>query len=602
MKFNERGTVGKIRLGLLLLLAVGLTSVGCKKKGEENSVSSSTTTSVLSLTSYSPADGAASVAIDTTLVLVFNQPLSEGALTVTSTSECTGALQLSADDFKTCLPLGSPVLSETATYTVTPVSQLLNATTYKIKVTGLGDEVVSPNGFITVSKATTTTTTTTVTNPAPKVSSTSPAAGATAVALDSTLSVTFDASMDSSTLTGSTSGSTCSGSVQLSVDQFATCRPLTSQPTADSTYKTFSFKSALGAGLNYKIRVTTAAKSGAGVALESNFTQDTAFSTATNVGTLSGQVTDFTSTALSGVSVSFKRDGAVYSTTTTDGSGNYSASLPVDGFDVVFSKSGYFDQTLSVTTADGVTTTARTQKLLLSSSTGTGTITGTISDAVSGTGLAGATLNLRSGQGAKTGTILTSATTDSGGTAGLYSFANIAAGWYTVEVVKTGYQTTYFEVYSQGTGTWANQGTSVTTTLSAGQARIVLRWGATPGDLDSYLSGPDNGGFLINYGNTAPAGVNANLDRDSTSGYGPETITITTLAGTGTYCYYVHNYSGTPAISTSSAVVTAFTSTDTYTYYVPNQAGLYWNVFKIVNGTFSTLNAVQSTAPNTSCQ
>ncbi|OGG99358.1 MAG: hypothetical protein A2600_02220 [Candidatus Lambdaproteobacteria bacterium RIFOXYD1_FULL_56_27] len=592
--------MGKLRVGLLLLLVLSLASVGCKKKGTENTASSSTgTTTSLSLTSYSPADGAASVAIDTSLDLVFNQALSEGALTVTLTGECTGALQLSADDFKTCLPLGNPVLSETATYKVTPVSNLLNATTYKIKVTGLGDEVVSPSGFITVSKAATTTT---VTNPAPKVSSTSPAAGATAVALDSTLSVTFDASMDSSTLTGSSSGSSCTGSVQLSVDQFATCRPLTSQPTADSTYKTFSFKSALGSRLSYKIRVTTTAKSGAGVALESNYTQDTAFATVTNVGTLSGQVTDFTSTALSGVTVSFKRDGAVYSSTTTDSLGNYSASLPVDEFELLFTKTGFLDQTLSVTIADGVTTTARTQKLLLSSYTGTGTITGSISDAVSGTGLAGATLNLRSGQGAKTGTVVATATTDSGVTAGLYSFTGIAAGWYTVEVIKTGYQTTYFEVYSQGTGTWANQGTSVTTTLSAGQARILLRWGATPTDLDSYLSGPDNGGFLIYYGSTTIAGVNANLDQDTTSGYGPETITITTLAGTGTYCYYVHNYSGTPAISASGAVVTAFTSTDSYTYYVPNQAGGYWNVFKIVNGVFSTINAVQSTAPSTTCQ
>ena len=146
-----------------------------------------------------------------------------------------------------------------------------------------------------------------------------------------------------------------------------------------------------------------------------------------------------------------------------------------------------------------------------------------------------------------------------------------------------------------------------TTVLAAGQitaspeivgegVRFVLTWGAIPYDLDSHLMTPS--GYHVYFANSAPSGAGANLDVDDVSGYGPETITITAQES-GTYGYYVYNFSGSPEITTSGAEVHIFDETGLLeAVSVPTSgSGLYWNVATLSGSTLTIIDEISSTTP-----
>ena len=115
----------------------------------------------------------------------------------------------------------------------------------------------------------------------PQVASTSPADGATPTA-GPAISVTFTAAMAPATLTGQTAAGACSGSIQVSLDGFASCVAFSSASASLSGGNTTAaFTAAPGLLVNraYQIRVTTAAQSAAGLALPSQFTQPDGFTT-----------------------------------------------------------------------------------------------------------------------------------------------------------------------------------------------------------------------------------------------------------------------------------------------------------------------------------
>jgi hypothetical protein len=108
----------------------------------------------------------------------------------------------------------------------------------------------------------------------PTVLSTAPADGAQGVASTPNLSVVFDEPMSSATMSASTTGSACSGTLQLSADDFGTCVAMSAPPTASNGNQTFSVQPAapLASMQSYKLRVTTAATDAAGNALAAAYT------------------------------------------------------------------------------------------------------------------------------------------------------------------------------------------------------------------------------------------------------------------------------------------------------------------------------------------
>ena len=127
---------------------------------------------------------------------------------------------------------------------------------------------------------------------APSVTMTAPADGATAAAT-TTIAVSFSAAMNPATLTGQTALGACSGSIQVSLDSFATCVAFaTAAPTmnASNTMATFTPQPGLLVNRTYKIRVTTAAASATSVALPAAYTSATGFGTTNPLASSTGVV------------------------------------------------------------------------------------------------------------------------------------------------------------------------------------------------------------------------------------------------------------------------------------------------------------------------
>ena len=332
-------------------------------------------------------------------------------------------------------------------------------------------------------------------------------------------------------------------------------------------------------------------------------------------GIIKGTVLDNASDALSGVSVTFAKSGTTSSVVTTEDNGTYSkTSLSSGNYTLTYSKSGYLEMSQSAElTADNETLTVATVKQFPDTCASTGTISGTIQDAVdSSVVVSGVSLSIRSGMNTTSGTIIKTATTDSSGN---YSLSSMSAGWYTIQFSKSGYITGNFNVYS--CGSVGSQDSQISTSLATGTMRIVLHWGASSGlgVVDSHLTGPDNasGRFHVYWNSVSGQDVfyyatnsfscsgctvsqksdNVTLDQDDYNGDpGTETMTIQTDSWrSGTYRYSAHNYSkatgsdGNPTDTTfaesGTTVKVYYGDSEPTTYNVPNRAGTLWTVFTI---------------------
>lgn len=234
---------------------------------------------------------------------------------------------------------------------------------------------------------------------------------------------------------------------------------------------------------------------------------------------------------------------------------------------------------------------------------GNGTASGTVINALTGSGVeSGLKLNIRRGynntsQGAIEATLYTAAN-------GTYS-VTLPAGYYTVQILDerptsngiVKYQSGFFNIKVLGANVIGNQNGVVTPILPDGQIRIVLKWGATPSDLDSHLVGPNaNGSSQFHtyygsksYGESTSSGYvkYADLDVDDTSSYGPETTTIYKQSP-GIYKFYVHDYtnrysSSSMGIANSAASIEVYmgnTDRPLAVYNAPNLGGTLWNVFE----------------------
>jgi uncharacterized protein YfaP (DUF2135 family) len=218
-----------------------------------------------------------------------------------------------------------------------------------------------------------------------------------------------------------------------------------------------------------------------------------------------------------------------------------------------------------------------------------GDLSGYISSATDDSRLANATINLREGGDVETGEISVTASTGSDGT---YSFSNVEAGEYTAEIIFAGYSTVYQNLTIVGNSTMI-QNFALSPTLAAGEVRIVLTWGEAPRDLDSYLQGPKatSGEYTISFRNKTEE--NTSLDRDDTSSFGPETITISSQ-NSGAYSYWVKPYSGTSSsLANSSAIVSIYDENGLAEQIkVPSGTGYKWNVFTMSSGVITVVNTI----------
>jgi hypothetical protein len=309
---------------------------------------------------------------------------------------------------------------------------------------------------------------------------------------------------------------------------------------------------------------------------------------------------------------------------------------------VTYSKSGYLSVTLTeLLETDGETLNLETVRLLDENCT-SGTMSGTITDAVTGDNMSGVELFYVRGKNKHfmwwQGTYF-GETADNGSWTlptpncqddGRYRICGrnwdtevisditsaTPAGWYTIQSKKSGYYNDYHD--AKACGDQSNQNNSLSAWLNIGEMRIILKWPKTNPitaiDLDSHLSIPnkdDNGtvhlsrdtNVVVNgsichkcdyyiYG----ANDNVTLDKDHKASTPPapppgdETMTITKVRS-GTYSYSVHNHTDKAAntdakktnFSKSNAKVKVLYNNEgtlvRKRFYSPNDNGTLWRVF-----------------------
>ena len=476
---------------------------------------------------------------------------------------------------------------------------------------------------------------------APTVSYVSPIDNSTYNSPATTVAVTFSENIETGSVTTNTSDTTCSGSFQLSSDNFTTCIKMSAAPVASDNDTTFTITpaSSLSATTTFKVKITTSVTDISCNTLGSDNKSIVGFSTSpSGSGTISGSVqSNNTNSYLSGVGISW---GSTVATTTSDSNGDFSqASLSLGMHSVTYSKSGYLSLTLTeLLETDGETLNLETVKLLDEDCT-SGTMSGKITNAVTGENMSGVDLWYIKGKNKRfaywQGTFF-GQTADNGSWTLPNSNCSPAwrcgdhyntderrwvknditsptpGGWYTILSEKSGYYQGYHDAKS--CGNQANQNNSLSATMNEGEMRIILRWPktnpVTGKDLDSHLSIPnkdDNGTVHIWYGTSNEYSVaddyyiygandNVTLDKDHNDDSSPasppgdETITITKVRS-GTYSYSVHNYTeklrstSPPAdnLSKSNAKVEVIYNKEgtlvRKRFYAPSDNGTLWGVF-----------------------
>lgn len=252
----------------------------------------------------------------------------------------------------------------------------------------------------------------------------------------------------------------------------------------------------------------------------------------------------------------------------------------------------------------------------------TGTLEGTVTDAVTGDPIVGATVSV-AGMTDQTdsdgnyrflyvpvGELEADfrAAPTSGGAPLAVQFTDLSTdGSQTVTASTEGYNEYSNRYVTIQPGEITTLDISLSPELTGGSMRMVLNWGADPRDLDSHLLTPEiEGGthhiYFSNRGN-ADAAPYAALDHDVTDGYGPETVTIYDFFE-GVYHYYIYKYAGNGEITTSSAVVQIYSDAGLlYTVQAPASGeGDYWYVCDIDGATqaVTIVNTIGTSAPSNS--
>ncbi len=320
-------------------------------------------------------------------------------------------------------------------------------------------------------------------------------------------------------------------------------------------------------------------------------------------GTITGLVADATdrTQAIPNASIKVTKQGetSVIESATSDSSGNYNISLEDGDYTIMVSAPGYISFVSDITVTAGEEQYIETLLLIDNEyKDTTANASGTIINAVTGAAIDNAKITVRKGWNKTSGSSIETLYTDSNGSFDIEA----ESGNYTLYIEKEGFISNFINITLVSGQSESLNGTLVPegSSLPEGDLRVVLTWGSTPSDLDSHMVGPTADGgsyFHIYYGakNYYYDGTTyADLDLDDTTSYGPETTTIYQMNESGTYSFYVHDYSNSgynssTEMSYSGAKVLVYVGEQLYmTYNIPaGREGTLWHVFNYDAATHS---------------
>lgn len=318
-------------------------------------------------------------------------------------------------------------------------------------------------------------------------------------------------------------------------------------------------------------------------------------------GFVTGVVLDAeTDAGVGGATVTIKNfGGATVSTGATDGGGGYRIETPFGyNYTMEVAKAGTTTSTYYDVKVDDSTVYLETiPHVTADPNDFTGANTGMIIDATNGRAVPGAVINLRPGINNKKGVIKMSTVSNS---SGMYSFSGTNPGNYTIEVIKSGFETGYFAVPHVGKSRTITRDCEIVPVMAPGQARIVLTWKAHPPDLDGHLAVPAGAGKYHIYTRTPAYIVNgvtkAKLEYDDTNGYGPETMLIS-VPEAGIYRFWVGRQSpGGSPLGALGMQVKIYLCTSggliTRTITAPNADGTVWKAFEMNGNYIMPVNSI----------
>ncbi len=132
----------KLRHNLAGVLLIALVAISCggrmdnANNAESGITGSGQTSTPPTVTSITPANGAGSIYRDATIQITFGVVVNAATVTMTTTTACTGSIQLSTDvNFGTCLPMNQTVTQSGTQITVRTASQMPGAQLHYVRVT-----------------------------------------------------------------------------------------------------------------------------------------------------------------------------------------------------------------------------------------------------------------------------------------------------------------------------------------------------------------------------------------------------------------------------------------------------------------------------------
>jgi hypothetical protein len=231
---------------------------------------------------------------------------------------------------------------------------------------------------------------------APTISSVSPTDNSTYKSPATTIAVIFSETISTSSITTNTNDTTCSGSFQLSSDNFTTCVKMSATPSASDNNTAFTATPAdnISSGTTFKLRITTSAKDTSSNSLVSTYTTNGFTTSPSGTGIIKGSVKMGNGSALSGVSVALSIYGTTVATATSGSNGDFSqSSLGLGVYSLTYTKSDNLTASQSDTLAsDNQTLTVETLTQLPDSCS-SGTISGKITNAVDGSAVSSVVLS-----------------------------------------------------------------------------------------------------------------------------------------------------------------------------------------------------------------
>jgi len=326
-------------------------------------------------------------------------------------------------------------------------------------------------------------------------------------------------------------------------------------------------------------------------------------------GYISGTVKDAdTEVAISDALVRVYKDGILVEQARTNASGYYNIKVPVGEYIVKITAGNYKSAKMGVSVAENNTTYNETM-LLVEVGPGTGHAKGTITSALTGNGVPGVTLKLRSGWNNVYGNVVHTLITNESG----YYEITYTPGSYTMEYSKDGHITGYKNIVIGADGS-ASQNASISPLLAEGAYRITLSWKNLPYDLDSHLTGPVAGSterFHLYYpmnesGGGHPDSDKYTLDLDNTDIVSrPDVYETTTIIQQldGVYRFSVHDFTNSGSttstqMANSNATVNVYKGNSNIpvaTFHVPTTAvGSIWTVFELNGDTITPINRISA--------